>query len=232
MARQSRRGPSAQIKVARDGEARRVRAQVAGKEVSRLFILPRQIQVGPGAAVRMAGIAGVGTDRAFRRQGLARRVYARAMAEIAREGYSCSGLFTGTAIVAHRLYREFGFSDTCTHRHALKVLDPSGLARRAFADLASKHAIDWTCRLALHLDGHRPAYLRLAQGQAQALRRRPSQVDLALFCSATTLSFLVWGRLTAEHATVANLLRWEGEERHWQRLRAVLAQLRPGVMEG
>jgi predicted N-acetyltransferase YhbS len=119
------------IKVVARGPNKRVLAEDSqGKEVSRVYISPRRVKVGPAGEVVMAGIGGVGTAREHRRRGIASRVYARVMQEMKRSGYSCSGLFTGTVIVAHRMYRRYGFVDISVHRTGRKLLDPKAAVAR------------------------------------------------------------------------------------------------------
>lgn len=215
----SRTAPErAKIKVSSRGRNKRVYAEVGGKDVSHFHILPRRVRVGPAAEVVMAGIGGVGTERQFRRRGLARQVCRRAMEEITRDGYSCAGLFTGTGIVAHRLYRRFGYVDIAVHRHAMKLLNPQAVVRKAFSLLAeSKEIADWRGRVRVDLHGYPPVYLHFARGEVRASPRRSRQVDLALTLSHTTLRLLSWGGMTLEYAEAANLLHWSGDGETWQR---------------
>jgi len=223
----------ARIRVAERDGAKRVYADLEGKDVSRVYILPRRVRMGPAGEVLMAGIGGVGTQREHRRKGLARRVFTRVMQEIGRDGYSCSGLFTGTAIVAHRLYRQFGYVDIAVQRNPRKLLNPKAVVLRGIAELAKgEEFADWSSLLAVNLKGCPPVFLRLERGTAKALRRSPRWVNLSLSSTPLTFGLLMWGRLPLTYAAAAGLLEWEGEPETWQRLARALARKRPGIWEG
>jgi len=83
-----------------------------GRSVSRLWIVDVQMRIGSGV-VAVGGIAGVGTDREYRNQGLASRVLNASLALMRREGYDASFLF-GIPDFYHR----FGFA-TCMPEHNL-----------------------------------------------------------------------------------------------------------------
>lgn len=59
--------------------------------------------------VRMGGIGAVGTDEAFRGQGIAGRMMQRAVAYSHERGYACGGVSTGTGNIARRLYSRAGY---------------------------------------------------------------------------------------------------------------------------
>lgn len=223
-------GASAKIRVSEVHWGKKVSAEVEGKEVSRVFIGSHQVRVGPAGEVRMAGIGGVGTQREFRRRGLMRQVYARVMAEVTKDGYPCSGLFTGTNIVAHRLYRQHGYVDITVHRYATKLLDHKAVIVNVLSGAAASEEFRaWRGAITVTLRGYSPVCLRLGVGKLAALARAPRRVDLSLTLSAATLAFLSWGRLTAEYAEAAKLLTWEGEREVWERLVRALGRTRPCV---
>lgn len=84
-----------------------------GKSVSRLWIVDRHMRIG-SAAVSVAGIAGVGTDRDHRMQGLALRVLRYGLRWMQQQQYDTSVLF-GIENFYHRVgfatvFPEHGFA--------------------------------------------------------------------------------------------------------------------------
>lgn len=222
------------IKVVARGPNKRVLAEDSqGKEVSRVYISPRRVKVGPAGEVVMAGIGGVGTAREHRRRGIASRVYARVMQEMKRSGYSCSGLFTGTVIVAHRMYRRYGFVDISVHRTGRKLLDPKAAVARSFAGLAKRPDLaDWRGVIRVEAQPYAPVYLRLDKGEVKALERPRGRVALSLTLSDTTLGLLTWGEMAPEYGRAAKLVQWRGDGEVWRRLERALSSQRPCVHGG
>lgn len=70
----------------------KVEAWLGGRVVSWLIVNDLTWRIGT-AAVRIGGIGGVGTDRAFRRRGFSRRCMDAAVAFMTRQGLPMSGLF-------------------------------------------------------------------------------------------------------------------------------------------
>ncbi len=100
-----------------------------GQSVSRLWITDRRMRIG-AAVVRVGGIAGVGTDPAHRRRGLAVRVLQRSLRLMADEGCETSLLF-GIEDFYHRV----GFA-TCMPEHGLSLAAAD--ARRAVSPLKTR----------------------------------------------------------------------------------------------
>lgn len=212
----------------------RVVAEDQGRDVSHLGFAAMPMRVGPAGQLSMAGIGGVGTEPEYRQAGLARRVFARAMEEIREAGYSCAGLYTGTDIVAHRLYRRFGFADVLVPTVATKVLDPGQFVlNRLTALLRGVEELEgWRCVLEVRLVPHDPIFLRLAGGEARLLEARPQRVDLALTVSGATLGQILWSAMSIDFAEAAKLVQWEGEETHWRRLARAIEARREVIKEG
>lgn len=101
-------------RVLRDGTGWKVEILHEGRSVSRLWIVDRRMRIG-AAVVRVGGIAGVGTDPAHRRRGLAIRVLKRSLQLLADEGCETSFLF-GIEDFYHRV----GFA-TCMPEHGLSL---------------------------------------------------------------------------------------------------------------
>ncbi len=220
--------PTVSIRIIARGEWKRVVAEYGARDVSHLSYAPKPMRLGPAATLRMAGIVGVGTEPEQRRAGLARRVFAAAMEDLRASGYSCAGLYTETNLVAHRLYRRFGFVDTLVTTAAVKLVDPAQYVVARLAERLRAHPDleTWRCLLQLDLppyfpDG--PLTLLLAGGEVSVLTRPPKQVDLAVSMRALTFFALCRNLLTMEFAEASRQVQWQGEEAHWRRLASAFA---------
>lgn len=227
-----------EVKSSTQGIWTRVYIESDGREVSHLSYAPFVFPLGCRAAVRMAGIGGVGTDAAFRRRGFAHRILSRAMDGIRSAGYSCVGLYTGTDIVAHRLYRRSGLVDIVTHRPAVKLLDPAAfLARRVGRALAKARECtpdiaDWHCNLTVDPLNGPLAHLRIQAGSAESAPTSPGRADLVLAASWPVLIHVCTGSMDIRFAERGGLLRWQGDADHWRYLSAAIAAHHPVVDEG
>jgi GNAT superfamily N-acetyltransferase len=218
------------VRVLPRGRNKRAYAEIDGKDVSRVYIVPRQVRMGPASEVHMAGIGGVGTNREFRGRGLARLVYERTMQEIKKDGYSCSGLLTGSVIVAHRLYHQFGYADVMLFPQPAKLLDPRALVVKGASRWAKRESLaEWSGTMTVRLEGHPAVHLRFESGEVKALSRAPKQVDLALTTSDVEFAGLSWGWMRPEYLMSSDQLAWEGRENVWQRLLRALWDDRPCV---
>ena len=120
----------AEPRVERDGATGwKVEILHRGQSISRLWITDRRMRIG-AAVVRVGGIAGVGTDPAHRRRGLAVRVLQRSLQLMADEGHETSLLF-GIEDFYHRV----GFA-TCMPEHGLSLAAAD--ARRAVSPLKTR----------------------------------------------------------------------------------------------
>jgi len=218
------------VKVVRREGSAHVYAEVDGKDASRVYLIARQIKVGPAGEVRMAGIGGVGTEPAMRGRGIARRVYEQTMREIRRQRYSCTGLFTGTNIVAHRLYRDFGYADIKVFPQIGKLLDPAAFVTKVIAGLAKHTSLsDWRGTITVKLREHSPLHLRLESGTVKKLSRAPSTADLSIAVSDMAFAALSWGGTTPEYLLTTRELEWQGSEDAWERVQQALSANRPCI---
>lgn len=216
-------GDTAEIKTRQRGTWRRVYAEVDESDVSHVSYGPHRFPLGPKGEVRMAGIAGVGTEPEFRRKGLARRVFQRTMDDVKGAGYSCAGLFTSTSIVAHRMYRRFGYVDVAPNRPWVKLLDPARACSKALSGMlrderVAEHLSRWQCAVELSLSPHPAVYAKIQDGRVKMLSRRPRAIDVSVKVSATTFMLLREGRISVEYAQAARLLSCEGEAESCERL--------------
>jgi len=226
-----------EIRVIAQRRWQRVVAEDQGRDVSHLSFAPMPVRVGPAGQLHMAGIAGVATEPEYRRLGLASRVFDRAMQEIKAAGYSCVGLYTATDIVAHRLYRRFGFVDVMRHEGALKLLHPGQFVQERIAGLVQGEQgegglADWKCRLGIELRRYQPVYLRVDRGEVALLEAASPDLDLALKTTAGAFARLFWEADTIDHLEAAKALQWEGEEAHWQRFAGALRRRHRVIKEG
>ena len=120
----------AEPRVERDGGTGwKVEILHRGRSVSRLWITDRRMRIG-SAVVRVGGIAGVGTDPAHRRRGLALRVLQRSLQLMLDERYETSLLFG-----IEDFYHRAGFA-TCMPEHGLSLAAED--ARRAVSPLKTR----------------------------------------------------------------------------------------------
>ncbi len=227
----------AEVKVVKRGRWTRVFVEADGRDVSHLNYGPVAFGLGARAPLGMAGIGGVGTNPQYRRRGFARQVFARAMEAMAEEGYSCVGLHTGTDIVAHRLYRRFGFVDILVQEPAVKLLDPAAFLARGLTSCLSRAAgkvpefADWRCDLAVRAVGHPEVNLRIEAGCAE-VAPSAARADLTLTAARDALVRLWMGMLTPQFAEAGGFVRWEGEAEHWRRLKTALGSVHQVVNDG
>ena len=108
----------------------RVAVEVDGEQVSGLHLGRREFQVGHNTHLSMGTIGGVSTRPGYRGQGLSSAVMKRTVEEMRKRGLATSGLYTGTRIVAHRLYRRFGYADVFIPYMRTLILDLGAYLRR------------------------------------------------------------------------------------------------------
>jgi len=101
-----------------------------GRRVSGLHLGCRDFQLARGTYVSMGTIGGVSTSRTHRGKGLSSVVMAKTIEEMRERGLATSGLYTGTRIVAHRLYRRYGYVDVFIPHMRTLVLDVGAYLRR------------------------------------------------------------------------------------------------------
>jgi predicted acetyltransferase len=114
----------------------RVEALEGERAVSRLWIVDRKIRIG-ASSVRIGGIAGVGTDREYRKRGLARHVLQEAVALMWEEAYDGSFLFGirdfydkfgyVTCMPERRLYLETRDAERATKALGIRPMRPADL---------------------------------------------------------------------------------------------------------
>lgn len=91
-------------------ENARVYALEGGEKVGQISVPEIDFHWGEGVCVKMAGIAGVGTKKAFRSRGVASGMMKEARGFALERGYCCLGLSTNLGNVARRLYSRAGYT--------------------------------------------------------------------------------------------------------------------------
>lgn len=227
------RREAVELKVRRSNHWTQVYAEAQGRDVSHLGYTEARLQVGKNASVRMATIGGVGTEKTHRRRGLAQEVLARALEEIRRDGFTAAGLYTSRSIVAHRLYRRFGFVDVWRRRPAFKIINHPLMARRALASLVTESAELQSRRLhiSLKLNPPSPIHLRIEGNDLCVLSRAPRQIDLLLTMSDMTFMRLCHREIGLEQARTAKLVRCTGDSSTYELLKRALCGRRDPIDE-
>lgn len=222
-----------EIKVRRGDNWTRICAEAKGKDVSHLQYAPFELQLGAGGTVRMAGIGGVGTSREFRRRGLGQRVFERTMEQAAEEGHYCMGLYTSRRIVAHRLYRRFGFVDTARRKPLEKLLDPGRFTCKKLSDLVPRNSAlrRWRATLRLDLPPHPAFHVQIEEGDVRVLDGEPEEVQLSLTMPSAAFVGICRGDISVRYAEAAKLLSWDGDPDVYRALAESFASGHPPVNE-
>jgi len=202
-----------EIRVKKNGKWRRIYAEQNGQDISHFWYGPQKMQLGDLAAVRVAGIGGVATDRAHRRQGLAQFVFSHGMQIMKEEGYAAVGLYTTRRIVAHRLYRRFGFVDIFQRRRSYKLLDTARFIERLFVRAVTDHPPlqRRSVTLRLRIDSANPIHVRIEGPAVTLLPKPPRSIDLTLTTSAQVLIALWRRTIRLSYAESTNQLLWNGD---------------------
>jgi len=94
------------------GEGRAYIAYVDGEPASAVQVVIRDLTLGGGDVLRVAGIANVGTVPRFRGRGLAKLLLNHVLSHVKEViGLSAAALFAGAGSVAHRIYLRLGFEE-------------------------------------------------------------------------------------------------------------------------
>lgn len=209
----------------------RVAVKVAGQEVSGLGLGRRDFQVGPGTYLSMGTIGGVSTRPEYRSRGLSSAVMARTIEEMKARRLATSGLYTGTRIVAHRLYRRFGFVDIFIPHMRTLILEPRDYLRR--------EARRWLTRAQVTAEGARrvarlratvvfdltdsgPLTLRLRAGEVSVRRGRSRRADLTLTLDQAALVSIFQRTAGTEELRRLGRLQVVGSRALWRRLQETL----------
>ena len=122
-----------EIRVTRNAWGDRVEAWAEGKAVSRIMISRQVIRVGV-ARLRMAGVGGVWTDKAWRGRGLARRCMDAALPLMRENGSHISMLFG-----IRDFYHRWGYASV--------MAEPRAVIRTDIARHAARRLPGWTLAL-------------------------------------------------------------------------------------
>jgi hypothetical protein len=92
-----------------DVSKRTVYAMDGEKKIGEIHVPHIELDWGYGVTVPMAGIAGVGTNEAYRKQGIASAMMQKAVEFSRNEGYAVGGVSTNNRNIARRLYSKSGY---------------------------------------------------------------------------------------------------------------------------
>jgi predicted GNAT family N-acyltransferase len=209
----------------------RIAIEKDGRDVSGLHLGRREFQVGRGAYVSMGTIGGVSTRREYRGQGLSSAVMARTLAEMRQRSLATTGLYTGTRIVAHRLYRRFGYVDIFIPHMRTLILDmPAFLKRQARSWLRRAESTRAGARAAARLRGTvvfdlgaDGCYsLRLDAGDVSVRKGRSRAAELTLSLSQAALVSLFARTVSSAELLRRGELQVSGSKAFWRRLQGTV----------
>lgn len=218
---------SAELRLKAEGGS--VWAELASERVSGLAINMRRLQIAPGVLAECGGIGGVGTPPKHRGKGYSTKVMAEAMAHQRRLGKHLSGLYTGTRIVAHRLYRKSGFADVTPLRDRVKYLDFTawvrGFAEGRLAEAREREDEAASLELAAEIDvpGAGTVTVSFGGGSVEVASGADAGAQIALRVEADVFNSLAGSTLGPGEALGLGLIEIRrGEAGDFSRLASVL----------
>lgn len=209
----------------------RVAVEVDGRQVSGLGLGRRDFQVGPGTYLSMGSIGGVSTRPEYRSRGLSSAVMARTIEEMKARRLATSGLYTGTRIVAHRLYRRFGFVDVFIPHMRTLILQPRDYLRRQARHWLTRaqstpEGAQRVARLratvVFDLTDSGPLTLRLRAGEVSVRRGRSRRADLTLTLDEAALASIFQRTVSTEELLRLGRLQVRGSRGLWRRLQGTV----------
>ena len=209
----------------------RVAIEKDGRDVSGLHLGRREFQVGRGAYVSMGTIGGVSTRREYRGQGLSSAVMARTLAEMRQRGLASTGLYTGTRIVAHRLYRRFGYVDVfipnmrtliLNMRAFLKRQARSWLRRAEGTPAGARAAAGLRGTVVFDLGADGCYSLSLDRGEATVRKGRSRAAELTLSLSQAALVSLFARTVSSAELLRRGELQVSGSKALWRGLQGTV----------
>lgn len=133
--------------------------------------IDRRFHFGEGFTARLAGIDAFGLYAPhYRSKGLASEMMRRASEEIAARGHHCGTVFTGLGLLAHRLYRSYGYVDRRYPRKFLKALEAWEIGRPLPSDVTVRPGTDGDREAAQRL---REEFYNQAVGPVEGVRPDP-----------------------------------------------------------
>ena len=209
----------------------RVAIEKASEQVSGLNLGRRDFQVGKDTYLSMGTIGGVGTRPAYRGQGLSSAVMARTVDEMRKRGLATSGLYTGTRIVAHRLYRRFGYVDVFIPHMRTLILDAGAcfgrqvrqwLARAERTPEGARRVERLRATVVLDLTDADPYTLTLEGAQASVRKGRARRADLTVTLSRAALASIFQRTVSTGELLRLGELEVTGSKSLWRRLQGTV----------
>ena len=209
----------------------RVAVEKDGQQVSGLHLGRRDFQVARDTYLSMGTIGGVSTRPGHRGQGLSSAVMGRTVEEMRKRGLATSGLYTGTRIVAHRLYRRYGFVDVFIPHMRTLILDVGAyLRRQAHQWLAraerSPAGADAVSRLEgtvlFDLTDADPYAVTVKGGKVSVRKGRARKRDLTLTMSLAALASIFQRTASTEELLRMGELQVTGSKVLWRWLQGTV----------
>lgn len=209
----------------------RVAIEKDGQQPSGLHLGYRDFQVGGRTYVSMGTIGGVSTRPGYRGRGLSSAVMGRTVEEMRKRALATSGLYTGTRIVAHRLYRRYGYVDVFIPHMRTLVLDVGAYLRRQVRSwLARAERTPEGARRVERLRGavvvdlsDAQAYtLRLNRGRVSVRKGCARGADLTVRLSLAALVSIFLRTVSTEELLRSIELQVTGSKALWRRLQGTV----------
>ncbi len=141
-------------------DGRTVRAEDGDRSVGRIVVPDIDFRWCDGVSVKMAGIAGVQTDEAYRQQGIAGRMMQEALSMASGWGHTCSGITTTVGNVARRLYSRAGYTTLFRPGRFVKSLGPAAAPRPSDVRIRPYEVGEESALIALFNEIYRPYFGR------------------------------------------------------------------------
>ena len=200
----------------------RVWCRVDGRRVANVFSWDRVAHMPANTHFSIYYVGWVHTRPEFRRKGLARQAFQRALDDPRARRCSCAGLGTGTGNFAHALYRDFGMVDapvwdylTCELEGAAGPGPASGVRVRAYRpgdDVAMSRLYNACYGESSALSLRRPA------------RRHDDAVRMLAYRGRRLVAYAVAHR-GDESATIGDLAWDPKDKKHAQSVRYLVGKL-------
>jgi len=209
----------------------RVALEKDGRQVSGLHLGLREFQVGRRTYLSMGAIGGVSTRRGYRGRGLSSAVMGRTVEEMRKRGLATSGLYAGTRIVAHRLYRRFGYVDLFIPHMRTLILDLGAylrrqarhwLARAESTPEGARRVEQLRAVVVFDLSDAQAHTLRLTGGQASVRKGRARRADLILTSGLAALASIFARTVSADELLRTGELQVTGSKSVWRRLQGTV----------
>jgi len=204
----------------------RVAIEKEGRQVSGLGLGYRDFQVGKDTYLSMGSIGGVSTRPGYRGRGLSSAVMERTVEEMRKRGLATSGLYTGTRIVARRLYRRYGFVDLFMPHMRTLIVDAGAFLRRqarhwlARAETTAQGArkvVRLRATVVFDLTDNKAYTLRLNRGKVSVRKGRARGPDLTVALALPALASIFERTVSTSALLSLGQMEVPGSKAMWHR---------------